>query len=478
MAPTRAAAVPESSDSASSYASSEAAAYQEFSGSDADSAYSSSEEEEAEQEEKEGHRSPLSPKKMAVFPAAPKSPPPFAVSSVVDEREDEDEDGGEDDDGVEDGSSNQEFAEGETDKPELKMQPRFSSDPDSSDETPPPAPNPPPSAVSSKDDEDGSKDEDGEEDGSSGESDDGEAIRCLPSLDSSPLDTSSPHLNPPSHNSQDLKSSSTVSVSMTMNTPPEPIKHAGSALPARCSFKRKHAEIDNSEENDNRSRKRFQKLWALDDEIALLNGLVKYLGEKGTVPFSVNDMDSVRLLINSSFHLDVSNKQLADKVRRLKKKFQINSARLKNKVSSIVFDDHEQSLYDLSNKLWSVKTIPPTKKVANVNSSIWGYAEESRQKPKVKKLNSDDASTHLKVSERTIQGTLRYPLLWETVSKLADGLSCGASMKKAFEMVDDIKANVIEKKLKKLRLNEMRHRLNGVNLNMETMKFIIESLQG
>ncbi|XP_074587604.1 uncharacterized protein LOC141843443 [Curcuma longa] len=374
------------------------------------SSYTSSEE-KAERDEKKVH----------LVSSAPKHPPRPPVSSKDDEREEDSED---------DGSSDEEFDESEMEEPEVKRQSHYMSDHDSSHETPLSARNPLPPVPSNADrDKDDDENVDSEEDESSGESDDGETTGILPSSDST----------------------------MHVDASPETVKKRVA---------------DSSENNQSRKHTSFGRLWSLDDEIALLKGLVEYHSENGSVPSSASDMDGVRHLIKSSIRLEVSDKQLADKVRRLKQNFLTSYACSKNKVSLNFSDPHEQNLYELSKKLWGVKTITLTEEIVSSDSDD---AKESEQKSKEENLNSHDTSTHSEVSLRSINGNLCYPLLWETVNKLADGHSCGVAIRKAFEMVDDAKANVIENKLKKLRENEIKHHLSGVNLNQEMVKLILDS---
>lgn len=426
---------------------------------DSDSDYTSSE--EAERNEKKVHRSFPSPNKISVVSSAPKHPH-APVSSKDDEREDEE-------DSEDDGFSDEEFDEGETAELEMKRQPDNLSDHDSSDETPASAPNPLPPVPSKDDrDEDDHENVDSEEDESSGESDDAETTGILPSSDSSSLDPSSLHPNLQSHNPSDLKPTS----SMRVDASPDTIMHNSSSppLPARGSRKRKHV-ADSSENNQNRKHSSFGILWSLDDEIALLKGLVEYHSENGIVPSSAIDMDGVRHLIKSSICLEVSDEQLADKMRRLKQIFLTSYACSKNKVSLNFSDLHEQDLYELSKKLWGVKTITMTEEVVSSDSDD---AKESEQKSNEENLDSPDPSTHSEMSLRSRNSNLCYPLLSETVNKLADGHSCGVDIRKAFEMVDDAKANVLENNLKKLRENEIKHHLSGVNLNKEMVKLILD----
>ncbi|XP_042485964.1 STOREKEEPER protein-like [Macadamia integrifolia] len=120
--------------------------------------------------------------------------------------------------------------------------------------------------------------------------------------------------------------------------------------------KRKHSDeeedagvSDDAEKKPGEDRKKqmFQRVWTEDDELAILKGMLDYYSKKGTVPSA--DMNVFHEYIKKSFHVEFSRNQLADKIRRLRKKYQNNVGRGKNPIFS---KPHEQKAFELSKKIW------------------------------------------------------------------------------------------------------------------------------
>ncbi|XP_028116789.1 probable transcription factor At4g00390 [Camellia sinensis] len=88
----------------------------------------------------------------------------------------------------------------------------------------------------------------------------------------------------------------------------------------------------------------FQRLWSVDDEIVILQGIIDYIATKGADPSAY--MNAFFLFIKDSIHVNDTKTQLSDKVRKLKNKYKTNA--IKAKLPS---NPHNQQLYDLSQKI-------------------------------------------------------------------------------------------------------------------------------
>ncbi|KAL7185711.1 hypothetical protein ACSBR2_027634 [Camellia fascicularis] len=113
---------------------------------------------------------------------------------------------------------------------------------------------------------------------------------------------------------------------------------------------KKKMKVSNGDEKDGAvEEKKFtiNRLWNEDDEIAVLKGMIEFQSKKGSEPHA--DMGAFHEFIKKSLRADVSKNQLVDKVRRLKKKYQINAEKGEDPVFS---KPHELKTFELSKKIW------------------------------------------------------------------------------------------------------------------------------
>ncbi|XP_065876373.1 STOREKEEPER protein-like [Euphorbia lathyris] len=97
----------------------------------------------------------------------------------------------------------------------------------------------------------------------------------------------------------------------------------------------------------------IQRLWSEGDELAILDGLIKYKAEKAVDPYA--DMVAFHEFIKESLHVDVSKSQLTDKIRRLKKKYRTNIERGENGQDPVFSKTHDLKSFELSKKVWGGK---------------------------------------------------------------------------------------------------------------------------
>lgn len=108
--------------------------------------------------------------------------------------------------------------------------------------------------------------------------------------------------------------------------------------------------------SENPKKSLFERVWSENDEISILEAVLEHAENKRKDPVSATaDMTQFYNTFKQSFHRNITRLQLADKVRRLKKKFKNNIARKSEKKEdkdSPFSKPHEAKLFQLSNKIW------------------------------------------------------------------------------------------------------------------------------
>ncbi|KAG1327073.1 mediator-associated protein 1-like [Cocos nucifera] len=414
---------------------------------------SSSSDEAASSSDEEHEETPLSspsPDKTIVQkkPTNPPAPATQAPKSHSSQRpapasSDEDEDDSEDE---------EETSASESDDDHTKKQPPPAAQP----EPPPPKPAPQPTAS-------------GSSDGSgSGSDSDEESSDEEPAPVRRPSRGADPSIKPIS--------------SKPMDEAPQPKKPAAASLSPK-----KKAKTSEPSENDGGGQKRplFQRLWSPDDEIAVLSGLVEYRSKKGNLPSS-HEMDQLHNLIRGSLQVEVSNNQLNDKIRRLKKKFETNVGRGRNGADPTFSKPQERTVFELSKKIWGAKKIVSEDPGASSGEEDEDEESDSEMagQQNVKDENAAFPAASLKLHDGVSpalplangSAKLRYPFLSGAVTKMANECKCGTAMKRALENLEDPKARAMEEKVKKLKMGEMKLHVRRMDLMKETVKHIFEAL--
>ncbi|KAM5558291.1 GLABROUS1 enhancer-binding protein-like [Rosa sericea] len=104
-------------------------------------------------------------------------------------------------------------------------------------------------------------------------------------------------------------------------------------------------EDDGVEEDLEKPKQLFQRVWSEEDEIVLLKGMNEYTMEKRLDPSA--DVNAFLNFIRGKLKLNVSKSQLQDKIRRMKKKFE-NIVNNKYKPTN----PHEWAAFELSKNVW------------------------------------------------------------------------------------------------------------------------------
>ncbi|XP_010489079.1 PREDICTED: probable transcription factor At1g44810 [Camelina sativa] len=133
---------------------------------------------------------------------------------------------------------------------------------------------------------------------------------------------------------------------------PKPLKTpstVAAAAPSSGSEKKRASEEAN-EEHAKRAKTLSQKspfarIWSEDDEISLLQGMIRFKAEKGTSPY--DDMNGFFLVTKDSISFDATKTQFVEKIRSLKNKYYN-----KGKDSRSFLKPHDVKCFKLASCIW------------------------------------------------------------------------------------------------------------------------------
>nr|GLL18955.1 probable transcription factor At5g28040 [Ipomoea trifida] len=94
---------------------------------------------------------------------------------------------------------------------------------------------------------------------------------------------------------------------------------------------------------------KFHRIWTESDEIRFLQGLLDCGAESLAFP---RDLNVFYTRFSSTMSQPYTKSQLSEKLRRLRKKFRVISARLAKGHDSSLLSPHDRALYDISKRLW------------------------------------------------------------------------------------------------------------------------------
>lgn len=130
-------------------------------------------------------------------------------------------------------------------------------------------------------------------------------------------------------------------------TPTSKRLFSGSDLKEKKKIKVSNGDVDDEKKSV------IKRVWSDDDELLLLQGFIDYQSKKGCSPLS--DMDGFYQFTMDSLPGNASKSQLYEKIRRLKKKFRVNSEKVSGNGEDPVFPKpHERKLFELSKKIWGI----------------------------------------------------------------------------------------------------------------------------
>jgi hypothetical protein len=244
-------------------------------------------------------------------------------------------------------------------------------------------------------------------------------------------------------------------------------------------------------------------VWSPKDEITILRSLISYRSKKGALPASTQETGKLHSQIRGQLTAEASTTQLCDKVRRLKHKFRLLVARTKDGQDPELPTVHECDVYELSKMVWGADAAG---RAAYGNYWFGDSDEEQKSGESDEERDMDGgwdgsdrrANRRLKaitVSNGTAntmtighcnrggkgavgKGNGMYPYLWEAVQELSEEQPSGTAFRKAFDVLEDSRALAMEERLEKFKLSEIRQHLRRMDLMKETVKMVLDALEG
>ncbi|XP_062196431.1 probable transcription factor At1g61730 [Phragmites australis] len=259
--------------------------------------------------------------------------------------------------------------------------------------------------------------------------------------------------------------------------------------------------------------KRPPRTWSPEDEITILRALIEYRAKKGLLPGSIQNTSKLHSQICGKLSAMASTTQLGEKVRRLKHKYKLLVTRAKNGRDPNLSTAHERDVYELSQKVWGLKSGGDVGVAGGSHAyedagdaesdeeqeieesdedmeSGWDVHSRTNKKPKVFRFDNGNGNAIVTGGRnRTIhgdgggrddaeKGKQMYPYLWEAVEELSKEHPSGPIFRKAFGVLDKSKAQAVEEKLRKFRMSEIRQQLRRMDLLKETVSMVLDVLEG
>ncbi|KAK9064207.1 hypothetical protein SSX86_015587 [Deinandra increscens subsp. villosa] len=223
-----------------------------------------------------------------------------------------------------------------------------------------------------------------------------------------------------------------------------------------------------AEENCGGEKKQlFQRLWSEENEIELIEGMINYVEEKGKDPLT--DVNGFYEFVKRSLHVDVNDRQVLTKARRLKKKFQDNAARVESKGKVRSFSKpHEKKMYDLSKSLWGDDN--------NGNKSAVMSACSKNVKVKVN-VTPKTNNSHNKSSVGLGNGNVANPKMVQAGFGLMGlPITDEVIINKGLELVLGPKKVEMEEKWRNLKVLELEHFLKKVEVLKEQAEVVLNAM--
>ncbi|XP_076941312.1 GLABROUS1 enhancer-binding protein-like [Bidens hawaiensis] len=241
------------------------------------------------------------------------------------------------------------------------------------------------------------------------------------------------------------------------------------------------AVVNNNINNNNNGEKKllFQRLWSEENEVELIQGMIDYVKAKGKDPAA--DVNDFHEFVKQSLHVDVNDRQMLAKARRLKKKFENNVARVETKGKVRSFSNpHEKKMYELSKHLWgrdggggnNIRNVGLTSCSKKVKVKVNVTPKTPKTGGSVKivgPVNGNDGdSKSVQVQAKVVQsdclGSLGMPFTDEAI------------MSKGLELVSGAKKVEMEAKWKDLKMLELQHFMKKVDVLKEQAEIVFNAL--
>ncbi|KAK4261895.1 hypothetical protein QN277_004831 [Acacia crassicarpa] len=237
------------------------------------------------------------------------------------------------------------------------------------------------------------------------------------------------------------------------------------------------AEDDGKKAGDE-SKKTFQRLWCEDDEIAILNGFAEYAAKTGEAP--LKDINGFHDFIKKSVHVDVSNEQLANKIRTLKRKYVKNAQRGKNGEGPNFSKPYDKRVFELSSKIWADEGANGGTDITKTNGKVKKKnTKEGSSFAASQKLVADLVSDSKEARKVDIDRNAGSPLSLGEMIRFNKSLGLSGldddAIKRGYEMIGASKKAELEDRWKKLKIAELELFVKRVELVKDEASLIWEA---
>ncbi|KAI8551855.1 hypothetical protein RHMOL_Rhmol06G0219600 [Rhododendron molle] len=272
---------------------------------------------------------------------------------------------------------------------------------------------------------------------------------------------------------------------------------------SKPSAKRPVTETDNGkikkakvEEEEKKSGGSVNRLWSEDDETVILKGMADFRSKKGADPSSLTS--EFHEFIRKSLSVEVSRSQLMDKVRRLKKKYEINAGKGEKGADPVFSKPHEHKCFELSKQVWGVGKDSSNgvhengnngksgnkraRKTIKLEDSVALQPKENGKGVVGLKEGLKGEMKDVKVEDKVGDFWSAYPCLKQSIeTDLPSDMSMKEPVKsfmvESMSMIGKAKAKELEKKWKSLREDEVAMYLKRVELIKEQTKLVLDAMK-
>ncbi|XP_010241033.1 PREDICTED: STOREKEEPER protein-like [Nelumbo nucifera] len=235
------------------------------------------------------------------------------------------------------------------------------------------------------------------------------------------------------------------------------------------------AEDTEKKSGDDAKKQLFQRLWSEDDELMILRGMVDYHSKKGADPWT--DMVGFHEFIKKALHVDVNKNQLADKIRRLKKKYKTNVGRRKGGKDPLFSKSHESKAFELSKKIWGSEDNSGGNNQATDDGKT---GKKQKAGNAVKVPSSGEASNAAVKADEELNWSM-YPSVMESfrlgeIAELPRPDFGEGIVKEGLGLMGNSKVKELEERWRKLHMSEIEMYLKRVDLFRDQLKMLYDAL--
>ncbi|XP_058220237.1 STOREKEEPER protein-like isoform X2 [Rhododendron vialii] len=284
--------------------------------------------------------------------------------------------------------------------------------------------------------------------------------------------------------------------SKPMENPKKPTSKPSAKRPVTETDEKNPKKKAKVEEEEKKSGGSVNRLWSEDDETVILKGMADFQSKKGADPSSLTG--EFHEFIRKSLSVEVSRSQLMDKVRRLKKKYEINAGKGEKGADPVFSKPHEHKCFELSKKVWGVgkdsingvdengnigkSGNKRARKMVKLEDSVALQPKENGKGVVGLKEGLKGEMKDVKVEDKVGVFWSAYPCLKQSIetegpSDVSMKEPVKSFMVESMSMIGKAKAKELEKKWKGLREEEVVLYLKRVELMKEQTKLVLDAMK-